>query len=308
MILYILICIFLTVLIGGAYFAYRRAFYSPMEGRNEVKPIVNPNYDPYRSQMREIYKVMNDRPCEFVTITSHDGLTLSGRYYHVKDGAPLDIGFHGYKSSPIVDFSGGSELSFEMRHNLLLIDQRAHGRSQGKTICFGLKERFDLLKWVEYALSRFGTDTAIFLYGVSMGGATVLMASDLNLPQNVKAIIADCPYANAMDVILDVGRKELPLPTWLMRPFVVLGARIFGGFDVNETDSVKAVKGTKIPILIIHGDADTFVPCSMSAAIEKANPDMVKRIVIPGAEHGISYLVDTTAYKEAVYKFFSSIQ
>jgi len=306
MILYILICIFLTVLIGGAYFAYRRAFYSPMEGRNEVKPIVNPNYDPYRSQMREIYKVMNDRPCEFVTITSHDGLTLSGRYYHVKDGAPLDIGFHGYKSSPIVDFSGGSELSFEMRHNLLLIDQRAHGNSQGRTICFGLKERHDLLSWLRYALERFGAEIDIFLYGVSMGGATVLMASGLELPQNVKAIIADCPYANAMDIILQVG-KEMPIPIWLMRPFVILGARIFGGFDIQETDAIEAVKHTKVPILIIHGEGDTFVPCDMSAEVEKANPTMVRRCTIPGAEHGISYLVDRATYKEAVMNFLSDV-
>lgn len=307
MILYILICVILCILLGGAYFAYRRAFYSPTEGRGEVKPIVNPAYDPYRPQMRRIYKIMEERPYRSVSITSHDGLTLYGRYYHVKDGAPLDIGFHGYKSSPIVDFSGGSELIFEMGHNLLLINQRAHGKSQGKTICFGLKERHDLMNWVEYALNRFGADISIFLYGVSMGGATVLMASDLNLPQNVKAIIADCPYANAMDVILDVGKKELPIPMWLMRPFVVLGARIFGGFDVNETDAIRAVKNSNIPILIIHGSSDTFVPCAMSEEIKKANPDMVTYVIISGAEHGISYLVDTAAYKDAVYKFLKNI-
>lgn len=307
MILYIFVCILLSAVLGGAYFAYRRAFYSPMEGREEVKPIPNPAYDPYRPEMRRIYRVMADRPCEWVSITSYDGLTLSGRYYHVKDGAPLDIGFHGYKSSAIVDFSGGSELCFEMGHNLLLVDQRAHGKSQGRTICFGLKERHDLLKWVEYAIARFGKGTDIYLYGVSMGGATVLMASGLELPKNVKAIIADCPYANAMDVIMDVGRKELPIPMWMMRPFIILGARIFGGFDVNETDAIEAVKNTKVPILIIHGLADTFVPCAMSEEVEKANPDMVKRVTIPEAEHGISYLVDTDAYKEAVYNFLQNI-
>ena len=306
MIFYIVVLLLLLFVLGGAFYAYRKAFFSPMEGRGELKPIPNPNYDPYRPEMRRIYKELNERPYESVTITSHDGLTLHGRYYHVKDGAPLDIGFHGYKSSCVVDFSGGSNLSFEMEHNLLLIDQRAHGKSQGWTISFGLKERQDLLKWLQYAIDRFGEEVEIYLYGVSMGGATVLMASELDLPNNVKAIVADCPYANALDIILEVG-KETPIPKWIMKPMVILGARIFGGFDLLETDAVEAVKHTKVPILIIHGDGDTFVPISMSKSVEESNPAMVTHHAIAGAEHGISYLVDTEKYKKCVADFMASI-
>jgi len=307
MILYFVLCLILALFLGGAFFAYHKAFYSPMKGRGETKPIVNPSYDPYRPEMRRIFKELNERPCEYVTITSHDGLTLSGRYYHVKDGAPLDIGFHGYRSSAMVDFSGGSALCFELGHNVLLVDQRAHGKSQGRTICFGLKERYDLLCWVEYAIQRFGKDVSILLQGVSMGGATVLMASNMDLPENVKGIIADCPYANAMDIILHVG-KEMPIPSWLMKPFVILGAKIFGGFDVTETDAIEAVKQTQIPILIIHGDGDTFVPCSMSAKVKDANPQMVSYHTISGAEHGISYLVDTPKYHALVKDFLASLE
>lgn len=302
----ILFLIFILILLTGILFAYYRAFYSPKKGRGELKPIPNPSYDPYRPEMRRIYKVLNERPCETVSIRSHDNLTLYGRYYHVKDGAPLDIGFHGYKSSAIVDFSGGSELSFELEHNLLLIDQRAHGKSQGNSICFGLKERYDLLSWVDYAINRFGSDVTIFLYGVSMGGATVLMASDMELPKNVKAIIADCPYARAMDVILHVG-KDMPIPTWLIKAFAAMAAKFLCNFDIYETDAVRAVQNAKVPILIIHGDADTLVPCSMSAEVERANPSMVTRYTISGAEHGISYLVDRISYKKYVTEFLSSI-
>lgn len=307
MILYFILCLILALFLGGAFFAYHKAFYAPMKGRGETKPIVNPSYDPYREEMRRLFKNMNERPCEYVNITSHDGLTLSARYYHVKDGAPLDIGFHGYRSSPMVDFSGGAELCFALGHNVLLVDQRAHGKSQGRTICFGLKERYDLLSWVEYAMERFGKNVSILLQGVSMGGATVLMASNMDLPENVKGIIADCPYANAMDIILHVG-KEMPIPSWLMKPFVILGAKIFGGFDVTETDAVEAVKDTKVPILIIHGDGDTFVPCSMSATVKEANPEMVSYHTISGAEHGISYLVDTPKYHKLVKDFLAKIQ
>ena len=176
--IFVVILILLTlVVLCGSWYAYRRAFFSPKKGRGEVKPIKGGNYDPYRPEMRRIYQQLKARPYEAVSVVSHDGLTLTGKYYHVKDGAPLDLCFHGYKSNPYTDFSGGSELSFQMEHNVLLVDQRAHGNSQGKTISFGILERLDLLRWVDYSIERFGPDVKILLYGVSMGGATVMLAT-----------------------------------------------------------------------------------------------------------------------------------
>lgn len=305
MYLLILFCLLAAIGLGGAYYAYRVAFFSPKEGRDQVKPIKGEAYNPYRPEMRRIYHQLKERPCEFVTITSHDGLTLSGRYYHVKDGAPLNIGFHGYRSTALTDFSGGSELIFKMEHNLLLVDQRAHGKSEGRTIAFGIQERLDLMKWVEYAVDRFGSEVKILLQGVSMGGATVLMAAELPLPDNVKGIIADCPYASPIEVILHVGRS-MPIPGWLIRPFAILGAKIFGGFDLTETDARKAVTNTQIPILIIHGEDDSFVPQEMSD-IANCNPKMVTRHTIPGADHGISYLVDTAKYQSLVTAFVKTV-
>ena len=291
---------------GGVLYSYRIAFYSPKKGRESLPSTAAPVFDPYRPQMKVLFRNLMDRSFEFVTVISHDGLLLSGRYYHVKDGAPLDIAFHGYRSSALTDFSGGADLSHSLGHNLLLVDQRAHGKSQGRTITFGLQERQDLLRWVEYARNRFGQDQKILLYGISMGGATVLMASELDLPDNVKAIIADCPYASALEIILYVGRT-MPIPQWLMKPFVILGARIFGGFNLQETDAILAVKNTKVPILVIHGEADTFVPAAMSEPLVDANPDMVQRFTVPGAEHGISYLVNTREYCTVVTEFMEKV-
>ena len=305
MYLILLLCLISAVLLGGAWYAFRVAFYSPPR-TGELKPNVKgPQYDPYRKEMSRIYHQLADRPCEYVSITSYDGLTLSGRYYHVKDGAPLDIGFHGYRSSPMTDFSGGSELSFEMEHNLLLVDQRAHGKSEGRTIAFGVQERQDLLKWVNYAVERFGADVKILLYGVSMGGATVLMASELALPSNVKGIVADCPFASPIDVILHVG-KDMPVPDWLIRPFAILGAKIFGGFDLTEADARESVRHTTVPILIIHGEADHYVPCELSD-ITASNPSMVTRYTFPEADHGICYLVDTPRYQTIVTEFINRV-
>lgn len=305
MLLFLILILAAVLILGGAYYGYRVAFYSPMKGREKIPSATGTQYEPFREEISRIFKQIYERPCEFVTITSHDGLTLSGRYYHVCDGAPLDIGFHGYRSCAFTDFAGGSELSFHMGHNLLLVDQRAHGRSQGRTITFGIQERLDVLSWVDYALRRFGPETRILLYGVSMGAATVLMASGLPLPENVKGIIADCPYSTPLDIILHVG-KTYPLPQWLIRPFVILGAKIYGGFDLTETDAVKAVKDAKVPILVIHGENDGFVPCHMSD-VKQANPALVERHTFPGADHALSYLVDTKRYWQIVMAFMERV-
>ena len=304
MLFVVLLCVMLALLAGG-YYAYRVAFYSPKKGRDRSPSFQNPKYDPYREEMVRLYSQLRDHPCEFVTIRSRDGLILSGRYYHIQDGAPLDIGFHGYRSSPLTDFSGGSELSFRLGHNVLLVEQRAHGRSEGHTIAFGILERWDVLSWTNYAVERFGKDTKINLYGVSMGAATVLMAADLNLPANVKAIIADCPYSSPGAIIRKVA-GEMHLPARLVWPFVKLGARIYGGFDIEELDAARAVKNARIPILILHGEADGFVPCEMSD-IAAENPGMVTRYTFPGADHGLSYLVDTPRYQKIVTKFMENV-
>ena len=289
-------------LLAGLY-GYKVAFYAGKREKEQGPPPLEATpFAPYREEIVRLYRQLRDRECETVTVTSRDGLTLYGRYYHVADGAPLDIGFHGYRSSAFSDFAGGSEMSFRMGHNLLLVDQRAHGKSGGHSITFGIKERQDLLCWVEYALERFGPDTDILLYGVSMGAATVLMAADLPLPENVKGIVADCPYASPVEIILHVGRTN-PLPRWLIKPAVFIGAAVYGGFDLGETDALRAVKETKVPILILHGEADAFVPPEMSEAVREANPAMVERHTFPGADHALSYLTDTQRYQDIVTAF-----
>ena len=304
--MFIFIALLLTILLGGSYYAYRLAFYSPTEGRNKVPEPIGKHFDPYRGTIEEMFRTLLERPCEEISITSHDGLKLVGRYYHTADSAPLCIGFHGYKSTYVADFSGGSRMCIDQGYNLLLVDQRSHGKSQGKTITFGINERKDVLGWVNYAVRRFGTDTKICLMGVSMGAATVLMASGLALPENVKGIMADCPYVKASDIIVEVG-KGMGFPAWFTLPFSRLGAAIFGRFDLHETDAVTSVKKAKIPILIIHGEADTLVPAAMSKLAQQANPVMVRRITFPEANHAMSYLVDTKRYRDVATEFMKDI-
>lgn len=295
-----------AVLLGGSYYAYRIAFFSPADGRENTPEIQGTIYESYRDRLAQMFRTLRNRPYEPVTIQSYDGLTLFARYYHTADGAPLDIGFHGYRSSYLADFCGGSDLCLSQGHNLLLIDQRAHGKSQGSTISFGINERKDALSWIHYAIDRFGNDTEICLYGVSMGAATVLMAAGMDLPGNVKGIIADCPYVKASDIIVAVG-KTMKYPQWFTVPCAWLGARLFGGFDLYETDAVKAAANTKVPILIIHGEEDKLVPAKMSELARQANPEMVHRVTFPGAGHALSYMVDTERYRKVATEFMNEV-
>ena len=158
-------------------------------------------YEPYHETITSCVEKVLNVPYEEVEVTSVDGLRLVGKYYHMSDDAPLVIFFHGYRCAGIRDGNGIFLYAREFGFNVLLVDQRAHGKSEGKTITFGVMERHDCKSWAEYAVKRFGRDVKIYLCGLSMGGATVLMASDIGLPENVVGILADCPYSSPKAIL-----------------------------------------------------------------------------------------------------------
>ena len=180
---------------------YRLVFY------NKHKEDFDPLYTrkkathPFADRSNEMIRSLMAEPFEAVEIKARDGKRLVGRYYHRRDGAPLDIMFHGYKSGALHDFPGGVSEALAAGHNVLLVDQRGHGGSHGKTVAFGIKERFDCVDWARYAARRFGNGVNIILVGISMGAATVLYASELELPDQVCGIIADCPFSSAEEVM-----------------------------------------------------------------------------------------------------------
>ena len=237
---------------------------------------------------------------------SRDGLKLSGRYYHTRDQAPLAVLCHGYRGTPSRDFCGGADICFDAGYNVLLIEERAHCSSEGHAITFGVKERYDVLTWLHYAVERFGSNVRILLAGISMGAATVLMASGLELPANVRGILADCPYTSPVEIIIAVGRAR-KIPIGIAFPLVKTAARLLGNFSLNSASAMSAVKSTNVPILLIHGEEDDFVPCDMSRRIAAENPERVELHTFPGAGHGLSYLVDTERYTELVRSFCERI-
>lgn len=302
--LWILLALVLLAL-GVAYRAYRFAYYSPHKGQNN--PYFSPEGRLYTEEDRPIFQMIREMEAldyEPVTIRSHDGLQLFGRYYHVSDGAPLQIQMHGYRGQAYRDFCGGNKLAREMGLNTLVVDQRAHGKSEGHVISFGVNERFDCLGWAQYAAERW-PDVPITLAGISMGAATVLMASDLPLPEQVKGILADCGYSSPRAIIKTVC-WSLPKYMRILYPFTSFSAGLFGHFDPDGASALGAVSNTRLPILLIHGEADDFVPCSMSREIAAACAGPVRLETFPGAGHGGSYLKDPERYGRVWREFMES--
>ncbi|MBR1456885.1 MAG: alpha/beta hydrolase [Oscillospiraceae bacterium] len=290
----------LLALTGGV---YRFTFYNPIPRREDPYDIPSgKQYQDTKKFALELIREFDEQPYEQVYIDSFDGLRLSGHYYHVRDGAPLQIQMHGYHGTTLRDFSGGNRLAVAAGHNRLVIEERAHGGSDGHTITFGVKERLDCKAWAEYAAARFGKEIPIVLVGVSMGAATVLMASDLELPENVRCIVADCPFTSPRAIIRDVCHRSAPLMRPLL-PLVGPAARLFGRFDLDGASAVDAVAHTRLPILLIHGEDDRFVPCAMSRELAAACAGPVRLETFPGAGHGLSYLVDPERYGRVVTEF-----
>lgn len=308
MIILFLLIILCILSLAIAYYAYRIAFYSPKRNPEETYKL--PQGNQYEKELKNIKMWIEEvlaLPYEEIYISSTDGKKLYGRYYHIADHAPIQIMFHGYKSSAYLDFCGGIKFARKSNQNMLVVDQRSHGRSAGSTITFGIKERNDCVSWINYACSRFGTDTKIILSGLSMGAATVLMAANLKLPSNVVGIIADCPYSSPKEIIQKVCQEDMHLPAKLMYPFIKLGAHIFGQFNLDECDALSAVKQSTVPILIFHGDDDRFVPCTMSQKLKESCPDKVTLELVHGAGHGLCYLVAPKQYEEATTQFLNRI-
>ena len=243
---------------------------------------------------------------EPVYITSHDGCRLRGRLYDGPDDAPIAICVHGWRGTPSRDFSGAASMLLKNGWRLLLVEQRSQGRSEGHCMTFGAKERLDCQRWAQWAAEHFGPDCRIMLCGVSMGAATVLLASALELPEQVRGIVADCPFSNGRDILVRTANQS-GVPKFIAAHLAHLTCALWGWFDLDDTDVREAVKHTRVPVLLIHGEDDDFVPPEMSAEILSYNPTMIERHTFPGASHGISFVIDPDRYEKLVSDFAKRI-
>lgn len=300
------IILFIAFAVWTGWFAYKVTFYGDPEKRHA---------DPYRhvkndgSFESEFSKRLIDemiaRPYENVYITSHDGLRLRGRLYMQNENAPFVLGMHGYRSTPMLDFSGGAALMLRLGFNVLLPDERASGESEGKAISFGYNESVDTLGWISYIRSRWGEDRETVLIGVSLGASTVVMAAGRGLPANVKGVIADCPYSSTKRIVMKVMRDK-HVPARFVYPLLRAWARIFGGFDPSKAEVVDFAREVKVPLVLIHGESDGFVPTDMSRELNGVMPTSELH-TFKNATHAMSYLKDVERYEKIIKEFLKRV-
>lgn len=297
----------IIVFILATYIPYRMCFAVPP--KHQIPPHTIPDEEQYQESkdyMLSLIDTVVSFPYEDVWITTADGLRLYGRYFETAPGAPVQISFHGYRSNAYRDFCGGLQLALKSGCNALLVDQRAHGKSAGKCLSFGVLERNDCMEWVNYVVDRCGHDVKITLNGVSMGAATIQMASELPLPSNVKGIVSDCGYSSPKEIIRKVI-CDMGCPLEITYKLVRLAGKIYGGFDLEAASATEAVSRTNIPILFIHGEDDRFVPHEMSLKNYDACASEKMLFTVPEAGHGLSYILDEKGYCDAVDKFMNKI-
>ena len=271
---------------------------------NPTRKLTNATDDllaPYHELIDGGMEWLKTHPSEAVEITSEDGLRLCGRLYIHPEARAVLVACHGYRSNGVRDFASACRYYGGHDMSILLIDQRACGKSEGRFITFGVKESSDARLWCEYAQERFPA-LPIVLAGISMGGATVLMTAD-ELPAHVTAIVDDCGFTSAWEELSYAAAHYFAKPLTLLLPGVDLWCRLLAGFGLKEKDAVPALKRTEKPVFFVHGEADELVPhaATMKGHASCAAPSVL--LSVPGAQHGMSYLVDHDGYCIAVDDF-----
>lgn len=293
--------------LGGSAYMYRRTMCRVKHDVERTMKMSGTDWSLYAPLMEERKEYMMSQPHEDVYKRSGDGLQLHATYFPQEDEKKIVICFHGYTSKGMSDYIGLSDYYLKRGYSMLLVDERAHGDSEGTFIGFGCLDRIDACAWMDWVIRRCGEDVQILLHGTSMGGATVLMASGLDLPVQVKGIISDCGFTSPKYVFTHVLHSMYHLPATPMLNITDMMNRRLAGYGLDECNAAREVRKAKVPILLIHGSKDTFVPCSMCDEIEKNCASPVTKLIVQDAAHAESYYKDMQAYEDAMTKFIGGI-
>ena len=276
----------LVLLLLAAAAVYRLTFSKKGYTNQKLLDDIRKAYGP---KLREVEAWYAQQPFRTVHLRSRDGLDLVGYYLPHPDARGAVLFAHGYRGSP-KDGAIVARYYAEKGCSVLMICQRAHGESQGKTITFGALERQDCLLWADW-LAQQEPGKGILLHGLSMGAATVLFCADKVSPA-VKGIVADCGYTSPWYEVAHVLRKTAHLPPYPILPICDLFCRFFGHFSMVQVNAVNTLAFAKVPVLLIHGEADDFVPYAMGQENARACSMLADFISVPGANHATASLVD----------------
>lgn len=265
------------------------------------------NWNVYVPQISEAREKLAKLPQEDMFIESEDGLKLHATFFPCQGSKKVVICFHGYTSEGLNDYTTLAVFYLNNGYNLLIVDNRAHGRSEGEYIGFGCLDRHDAKLWIYSMIDKLGEDCKILLHGDSMGGATVLMTTGLELPSQVRAAVSDCAFTTAKEVFTHVLKKRYHLPP---TPILQVAGKMVkkkAGYGLDECNARREVAKATIPILFFHGGADDFVPCYMVRELYNACRTKKKLVIVEGAGHVESCYKDPDLYEGAIKEFIFPI-
>ena len=250
-------------------------------------------------------KCLQQKSCKEVYIHSYDGVKLAGHWHPHPQAERVILAMHGWRSSWSDDFGVIADFWYSNRCSVLYAEQRGQNNSGGACMGFGLLERFDCREWVNWLCGQNAGDLPIYLAGVSMGAATVLMAAGSALPGNVCGIIADCGFTSPEAIWKHVARNNLHLFYGVRKLAVNEICKKRLQIGAGEYSTLEALKQCQIPVLFIHGTDDHFVPVEMTYENYKVCSGPKRLFIVPGADHGMSYVVDQAGYQATMVDFWS---
>ena len=245
-------------------------------------------------------------PKKEITLTSVDGLKLCGSAIEAHpDSKRWMIIVHGYTGSRAVS-TQFIDMFTDEGFNILLIDQRRHGQSEGQYTTYGYYEKFDIDCWVKWIAAQYGKDVEIGLHGQSLGGGTVLEYLTIAAPQ-VKFVIADCPYSDLSDLMRHQMTTLNKVPHVPFFRWVNNRIRKKAGFSFDQVSPIRSVQNSRLPVLFIHGANDNYVPTRMSVEMYEAKPEPKRLVLIEGAIHANAYHVGKEQYRQEVHSFIEEV-
>lgn len=305
--------------VGAASHAVTKYMMDMALDRHKPKGILNANTarqmirgNSYQEMFLQDLRIAGEKlkasDCRRVEIQSWDGISLVGHLSTCEHPKRIILAMHGWRSSWDQDFGMISDFWNKNDCIILYAEQRGQNDSGGDYMGFGMLERYDCLDWLNWINAEISSELPIYLAGVSMGATTVLMAANLDLPENVKGIAADCGFTSPQEIWKHITNDNLHLSYGIRR------------FDINdlcrrkiqlgpmECSTTEALKSSKIPVLLVHGTDDTFVPVEMTYENYKACAGPKKLLIVPGADHGMSYYVAKKEYEKTAKEFWQECE
>lgn len=303
---FVLILLFTINIIGSFY------FYNLAIARN-VKDFLQDNEDlEVSDEAMEVFLQgdwrdwVNNQPFEQWEITSFDGLTLQGYFLRAKEPTnKVVIMAHGYLGRASDMGLYGRHYYENLGYHFFTADARGHGESEGDYIGFGWHDRLDYVQWIDQIISELGEDIEIVLHGLSMGAGTVLMTSGEDLPEQVKAIVADSPYTSVHDLFAYQMKRMFQLPAFPVLHTTGYVTKLKANYTLKEASAIKQVKKTQVPILYFHGEADTFVPTKLTKELYAATASEAYLHLFANASHGEAIVLHEAAYYEYLEQFLN---